>query len=163
MPRRAVWAVLLLIAAVGSLGWLGHRALNPLPAGSGDPGQRRLHQLSADPLFRALPPKATSPQLTLSPARVTVTGLLARGWSGPAVTLKFESSAAPLHVFAYYGEQARAAGWQPQGVGALRVPVVWRKTYANGATAWVSIFTARPFADRPGPREYQLRGAIALP
>lgn len=161
-PRRAVWVVLLLLG-VGALGWLVHRALNPLPAGNGDPGDRRLHQLSADPIFRALPPKATSPRITLSPAKVTATGLLARGWSGPGVTLSFESSAAPRSVFGYYREQARADGWRPQGVGALHVPVVWHKTYANGADAWISIFTPQPTADRPGPREYQLRGGIALP
>jgi hypothetical protein len=163
MPRRAVRVVLLVLAAMGLLGWLVHRALNPVPAGKGDPGNRRLHQLADDPVFQALPPDTTSSRITLSPAKVRATGYLAVGWSGPSMTLTFETSADPRSVFEYYQEQAPAYGWRSQGVGALGVPVVWRKTYANGAEAWISIFTAQLFDDRSGPREYQLRGGISLP
>ena len=163
MPSRAVRGVLLLLAAMGVLGWLVHRGLNPVPKGDGDPGNRRLHQLAADPVFQARPPDTTSSRISLSPSKVKTTGLLAVAWSGPGVMLTLESSADPRSVFEYYREHAPAYGWRPQGLGALRLPVVWHKTYANGAEAWFSIFAPQLFEDRSGPREYQLRGGIALP
>lgn len=129
----------------------------------GDPGNRRLHQLAADPIFAALPPGAGQPELKLTPASYQRPGFFGGGWSGPGVTRTFESSAPAISVYEFYGERAREEGWSVVGIGSLHVPSTWHKAYVNGATGYLSLFTSRPFEPASGPRQYQLRGGISLP
>jgi len=79
------------------------------------------------------------------------------------VILSFESAAAPLSVYRYYDEQARANGWIAFKTGALGVTNSWRKTYPDGARATLGIFTPRPWEAAAGRRRYELTGSIAPP
>lgn len=87
----------------------------------------------------------------------------APGWNGPSVVLKFESSAEPRSVYEFYGERATTHGWSPTLKGSLHIDDRWQKTYPNGAQAWLSIITDRPWERAPEPRQYTLIGSISLP
>jgi hypothetical protein len=138
-------------------------SLSGKPSGGGDPGNRRLHQLADDPIFSVLPPGAGRAEVKLTPARYEPVSFSGGGWHGPSVSRTFESSAEPISVFAFYGERAREEGWAAALAGSLHVTDRWRKSYPNGATGYLSIFTSRPFEAAAGPRQYQLQGGISLP
>jgi len=138
-------------------------SLSGKPSAGGDPGNRRLHQLAGDPVFAALPPGAGGAELKLIPARYEPVSFGGGGWHGPSVIRTFESSAQPISVYEFYGERAREEGWTAALVGSLHVTDRWRKSYPNGATGYLSIFTSRPFEAATGPRQYQLAGGISLP
>jgi hypothetical protein len=144
----------LLLAACGATG--------SKPA-DGDLGDRRLHQLAADPIFGRRAPRAVRADLKLTPAADQPPGFGSGGWSGPGVTLTFTSAASPESVYAFYGHSAQADGWSPAATGSLHVPDRWRKTYPNGARGTLTIFTPRPFEATTGPREYRLSAGISLP
>lgn len=131
------------------------------PPGHGDPGNRRLHQLAADPIFGAVPPGAEAGELRLVRASYRSSVFEASGWNGPSVIRTFESSAAPISVYEFYGQRARDVGWTAALAGSLHVTDRWRKTYRNGATGYLSLFISREPAT--GPREYQLSGGISQP
>ena len=133
------------------------------PPGRGDPGNRRLHQLAADPIFGAVPPGAEAGELKLIPASYRSSVFEPSGWNGPSVIRTFVSSAPPISVYEFYGQRARDEGWTAALVGSLHVTDRWRKAYRNGATGYLSLFTSRPFEPSSGPREYQLSGGISLP
>jgi hypothetical protein len=157
-----VLAVVFMLAGV----WFAYalyRAFKPKPRGPGDPGNSRLHQLAADPVFDALPPDARSPSVSLNPAKWRAPAFQSAGWSGPSVILTFESSAGPRLVYEYYAEQVAEHGWIATLKGSLHIYDRWKKTYANGAQAWLSISTNRPWEPAPEPRQYTLTGSISLP
>lgn len=143
-----------LLAACGGMG--------SKPAG-GDPGDRRLHQLAADPIFGRRAPQAADAELKLVPAAYQRPGFGSGGWSGPGVTLTFASAASAESVYAFYDHSAQADGWVPAAIGSLHVTDRWRKTYPNGALGTLAIFTPRPFEAAAGPREYRLSAGISLP
>jgi hypothetical protein len=156
--------ILLAGAAMAVFIWRVHRVFGPVPpVGKGDANNQRLHQLAADPIFHALPRSARSAETKLSPAKWTQTGFGHGGWSGPSVTLTFESTEKPLAIYTYYGEQAPAHGWTAFLQGALHVTDRWRKTYPNGAKASLSIGWRGPLDPPPGPITYELVGSILLP
>lgn len=140
-----------------------YRAFSRKPRGPGDPGNSRLHQLAADPVFHALPPDAHTPETTLNPAEFRAPGFQRGGWAGPSVILTFQSTAAPQTIYGYYDEQARANDWVPHSTGALHITSTWRKTYSNGAESYLRIFTPRSWEAASGPRQYELSGSISLP
>jgi len=142
-----------------------YRAFFPKPRGPGDPGNGRLHQLAADPVFDTLPPDARSPRITLNPAKWRETPFQGAGgaWDGPSVILTFQSSAPPRSIYEYYGEQAPAHGWTATLKGSLHIYDRWEKTYPNGAQATLRISTRRPWEPAPDPRDYELTGSISLP
>lgn len=131
--------------------------------GKGDPGNRRLHQLAADPIFSVLPPGAQKAELKLIPASYQKPSFEPGGWTGPGVTRTFESSSTPRSVYEFYGQRARAEGWTPTNMNALHVAATWRRTYANGAVGSLILTTDRPWEALPLPRFYQLNGGITLP
>ncbi len=101
-----------------------------LPPG-GDPGNRHLDQLRADPIFRTLPPDAqrTGP-IVRTPARYIPPGFSGGGWSGPGVTSSFTSPEPPTTVFAYYATLAPSLGWIATGNrNILNYPEVWKKHF----------------------------------
>jgi hypothetical protein len=155
MLAGAVAGITLMLTGCG---WLSGK-----PPGRGDPGNRRLHQLAADPIFSSLPPGAEDGELTLIPASYRRSTFEPSGWNGPGVAKTFASSAPPVSVYEFYGERARVEGWTVVGIGSLHLPSTWRKAYPNGAMGFLSIFTPRPFEPADGPRQYQLRGSISLP
>jgi hypothetical protein len=150
---RALTGVML---AIGSLLLAGCGK----PAG-GDPGNRRLHELSSDRVFAALPDRATMIRVTRTPARYEQPGFTGGGWHGPSVVVAFRSSAPPAGVYRFYARRVAAAGWRPTASGALRLTDRWAKTYAHdGASAWLilALLTRSPAASE---RVYSLSGGIA--
>src|SRR5690348_12900792 len=87
----------------------------------GDLGNRRLHELAADPIFEARAPGAGPVTITQSRARYAQPGFDAGGWHGPAVVVAFESGARPRSVYRFYARRAAAAGWRAGSSGALRL------------------------------------------
>lgn len=120
----------------------------------GDPGNKRLHALEADPVFTAAPPSASDVSRDSTEAHYRKPGFDAGGWDGPTVTLRFASAADASEVFRTYGDRAKAAGWEATASGSLGVPDRWRKTFDGGANATL-------FLARLGPSRYQLLGGIA--
>jgi hypothetical protein len=133
------------------------------PVLQGDPGNRRLYQLAADPIFHSLSASATSRRLTLSPAMYQQADFGVGGWSGPSVVLTFSSSKALRSVYAQVAEEARSDDWHPVNVSRFGSPESWYKTYPNGATATLGIVWLGPANPPPGPIQYQLSGGISLP
>ena len=97
---------------------------------------KRLDQLSADPVFAAKPPRATSLKTTETPASSYMEG----GSRDPAtVVLSFETSAGPEDVLLFYRGQAAKAGWNPRSFGALGIVDTWTKLYPDGSTAMLTL------------------------
>ena len=111
----------------------------PQPGG-GDPGNKRLHQLSSDPVFSSLPAGAvaTGP-LTMSPARYRAPAFQPAGWDGPSVSLTFTSTQPPASVFSSFQASAASAGWIPANRNALGYPQTWTKTYPDGVPGNLSL------------------------
>lgn len=110
------------------------------PQGSGDPGNRRLHQLSSDAVFAALPEGAArkGPPRKI-PARYRTPAFQPPGWDGPSVTLTFTSAKSPASVFAFFQASAEEAGWRPGNRNALGYPQTWTKTYSDGVPGRLSL------------------------
>jgi len=148
LTRNRTSAIVLAVAA-GSL----LSACGGTPAG-GDPGGKRLHELSGDPVFAAMPDGATSVNATKSPAHYRKPGFTGGGWTGPSVVVTFTSSASPVDVFRFFDSRAAENGWQPTASGALGLIDRWSKSYADGASATL-------FLARLGGSDYRLSGGIA--
>jgi hypothetical protein len=150
--RRALLATLLTLVSVAAVAC-------GTPAG-GDPGGKRLRELSNDPVFDARPPGAARVVLTRTPARYREPGFDAGGWHGPAVTATFRSEAPTAAVYGFYARRAKAAGWQATKSGALGLADTWTKTYPDGADAMLllSLVARHPNAS---PRRYTLAGGVA--
>jgi hypothetical protein len=156
---------ILLLACAATVAALGiiHRVLFPPTPKNADPGNRRLHQLVDDPVFHALPAGTQSSQLTLHPTTYKSPGPgQPGGWQTPYVTLTFESSATKQSIYGYYAERARAHGWHTTNLGPLGLPITWKKTYPNGASASLTLVWRGP-TNPSGPLTYRLAGSIPLP
>jgi len=129
------------------------------PSG-GDPGGRRLRELSGDPVFAARPPGVARVVLTRAPARHREPGFDAGGWHGPAVRLTFRSDAPPAAVYRFYARRAKAAGWRARKSGALGLADTWTKTYPDGADATLLLSLLARHPDGP-TRLYTLAGGVA--
>lgn len=138
--------------------WLLAAGCDVTPAG-GDPGGRRLKELSDDEVFAALPNGAKLIEETRSPAHYQRPGFTGGGWRGPSVVIVFKSSAPPAEVYGFYARRAVAAGWRPTGAGALGFTNRWSKTYPDGAQAW--LFLALVPSSKTGGPVYSLEGGIA--
>ena len=128
------------------------------PAG-GDPGGKRLKELSADAVFAAVPETATMVRMTKTPARYRQPGFSGGGWDGPSVAVTFRSSAPPADVYGFYAQQAEAAGWRPTAGGSLGLTDRWAKTYPDGASATLLLGPASSPAG--AERAYRLAGGVA--
>lgn len=107
---------------------------------AGDPGNHRLSQLAADPVFKALPQSAVAEgRAVLTPARYTTPGFQPAGWDGPSVSRTFTSARSPSSVFAYFAERAALAGWRPGNRNTLGYPQTWTKTYPGGVPGTLSL------------------------
>jgi hypothetical protein len=129
------------------------------PAG-GDPGGRRLHELSGDPVFAALPDGATMIHTKRTPAHYRQPGFSGGGWDGPGLELTFRTSTPPADVYRFYAEQAGAAGWRATAAGALGLTDRWAKTYPDGAPATL-VLTLLTRAPAVSERLYTLSGGVA--
>lgn len=120
--------------------------------GGGDPGGRRLQELSDDGVFADLPDGATVVEKKRTPAVYTRPAFQTHGWNGAGVVIVVRSSAPPADVFGYYARRAAAAGWRAVKAGALGFTNTWSKTYPDGAEASLSLTFA------PGASIYTLDG-----
>lgn len=123
------------------------------PAG-GDPGDKRLHALRADPAVASTPPGAQGVETRETKATYRKPGFDAGGWDGPSVIVTFTSSDGPAEVYRYYARRAEAAGWQPTAKGSLNLADRWAKTFDGNAPARLFL------AQFPGSR-YQVTASIA--
>ena len=126
----------------------------------GDPGGKRLKELGNDPVFAVLPPRATIVKLTRTPARYRQPAFQTGGWDGPSVSLVLRSPAPRAAVYRFYNRRAEAAGWRVTAVGGLGLPDSWRKTYPDGAPAYLSFALLTPFRSERR-RLYMLAGGVA--
>jgi hypothetical protein len=126
----------------------------------GDPGNKRLHELSADPVLASAPPGATDVVVRRVPAHYAKPGFGSGGWHGPGVVVAFRSTAPPADVFGFYAQRAQAAGWRATGTGAYRLADTWTKSFPDGAAATLllSPLTLQPDATE---RQYRLSAGIA--
>ncbi len=129
------------------------------PAG-GDPGGKRLHELSNDPVFAAVPDGATTVRTTRKPAHYRQPGFSGGGWAGPSVEVALKSSAAPADVYRFYAQKAEAAGWRPTASGALGLTDRWAKSYPDGASATL-VLSLLTRAQSASERLYNLAGGVA--
>jgi hypothetical protein len=114
------------------------------PAG-GDPGGRRLKELSDDEVFAVLPEGAKMVEETRTPARYRQPAFQTGGWDGPSVVIAFKSSAPLADVYGFYARRAAAAGWRPIAKGGLGFTDRWSKTYPDGAKAWFGLSPLEPW------------------
>src|SRR2546428_10803908 len=134
LPPRAVRLRVVGLAALAPFLLIGCGT----PAG-GDPGGKRLKELSHDLVFAAVPRGATIVKLTRTPARYRKPGFEGGGWDGPGVSLMFKSSAPPADVYRFYDRRAGAAGSRATPSGALGLSDRRAKTSPGGATASLSL------------------------
>ena len=147
--RRQLCRFTVALLATGSL----LSACGGTPAG-GDPGGKRLHELSGDPVFAALPGGATVVDVTRTPAQYRKPGFSGGGWDGPTVVVTFQSSEPPADVFRYFDGRAASSGWHATASGALGLTDRWSKEYDGGAQATLLLAHLR------GPL-YRLYGGVA--
>jgi hypothetical protein len=155
-PSRAARRALLV--ALGSL--LAAGCGGGGKAAGGDPGGRRLHELSNDPVFAATPAAATGVDVTKTPARHRQPAFQTGGWDGPTVVVTFKSSEPPEDVYRFYAERAEAAGWKATASGSLGLTDRWAKTYPDGAPATLLLFSLTRAASAAA-RQYRLAGGVA--
>lgn len=129
------------------------------PAG-GDPGGKRLHELSDDTVFAAVPEGATTIRTTRTPARYRQPGFSGGGWAGPAVEVTFRSSAPPADVYGFFARRAEAAGWRPTAAGALGLTDRWARSYPDGARATL-VLSLLTRSQAASARLYTLAGGVA--
>jgi hypothetical protein len=123
----------------------------------GDPGNKRLNELSHDPIFSALPPGATNVHISRSPAEYVDVPFQGSHWNGPSVEVTFRSSAPVSDVYRFYAQRAKVTGWRPWLRGGLGLDR-WKKTYPDEATAYFSIKLLSP--ESILKRRYSLGGGI---
>ena len=153
MTRLARFAALLALGSLLSGGCGGDTA----PAG-GDPGGKRLKELSSDRVFAALPDGATDVETEEREARYREPGFSGGGWEGPAVVVTFSSASPPPEVYGFYAKRAEDAGWKPTAAGALGLTDRWAKTYDDGTPATLTL----ALLDRAGASQvYRLSGGAA--
>jgi len=148
--RRALFVALGSLLAAGCGG----------SAAGGDPGGRRLHELSNDPVFAATPAGATGVEVVKTPARHRQPAFQTGGWDGPSVVVTFTSSAPPEDVYRFYAQRAEASGWKGTASGSLGVTDRWAKTYADGARATLLLFSLTR-SEGAAERQYRLAGGVA--
>ena len=129
------------------------------PAG-GDPGGRRLKELGSDHVFAARPDGTATFRMKRAPAFYKKPGFTGGGWHGPSVVVTFTSSAPPADVYAFYAQQAEAAGWRPTSTGALGLTDSWVKTYPEGAAATLGL-ALLDLSQAAVKRTYILSGGVA--
>lgn len=134
-------------------------------AGPGDPGNHRLSQLRADPVFALLPPGAQlSRPVQEIPAKWQDNGLFEpSGWNGPAVTMTLVDSDLPQTVFAFYAAQANGAGWVGNGNVRYGYPQAWTKTFPGEWMGGLSLIDISGTTAKPGEGHVFVLNASAPP
>jgi hypothetical protein len=147
---RLVGALLAVVSLLSACG-------GSTPAG-GDPGDKRLKELTSDRVFAALPDGATEIDTKEQPAQYRKPGFSGGGWDGPSVVVTFKTSSPPAEVYRFYAQNAESAGWKPTAAGALGLTDRWAKTYSDGAPATLTLAL---LTSESSQRVYRLSGGVA--
>lgn len=121
-------------------------------AGSGDPGNARLSQLSADPIFSALPGGAQpAGPMEKTPARWQDNGWFEpSSWNGPYVRVTFIESGSPQTALSFYAALAPASGWVSNGNRKDGYPIDWTKKFAGGWEGSLGLIDMSASSAKPG-------------
>ena len=124
----------------------------------GDPGNRRLKELSSDSVFTRLPNGATHVKTERHDAKYRKPGFSGGGWDGPTLIVTFKSTSPPAEVYRFYAQRAKTAGWKPTAAGGLGLTDRWAKTYSDGAPGSLVLVLLR---STPSEHVYRLFGGVA--
>jgi hypothetical protein len=116
LPRRSVLLLAGLLVSCGV-----QRPPNP------DPGNRLLHALAADPVFKELPPGSTRTSWKEIPAKYRGSIFEPHIWDGPRVIMTFTSSRSVREVYRFYAQMAEQAGWTPTLDRSMGYTAGWQK------------------------------------
>lgn len=161
--RRLLWILISIGAVVLTTVLLfvlaSQVVFNGPPVGSGDPGNKRLNELSADPVFVGLPTGAVlSGPIARTPAHYRQPAFQTGGWDGPSVVVTFVSNQPASAIYQFYESQAADTGWHATSRGALGYIDTWTKTYSDNATAYLSLDALE---NSSTGRIYKLSGSIS--
>jgi hypothetical protein len=133
--RHRLWIIAIIGAVVNTTALLLFVIAPPYPPSGGDPGNRRLNELSTDPVFAKLPlgTRLSSP-IVRTPARYRQAGFQTGGWDGPSVVVSFVSNQPTSTIYQFYAVRAADAGWHATARGSLGYTDRWTKTYSDNAT-----------------------------
>jgi hypothetical protein len=161
--RRRLWLLAVIVAVVLTTALLllvlaPQVVFNGPPTGTGDPGNKRLNELSADPVFASLPPGAhLSGPIARTPARYRQPGFQTGGWDGPSVVVTFVSDQPASAIYQFYAARAADVGWHATAQGSLGYTDNWTKTYSDHATGYLSLDSLE---NGPKGFTYTLSGSI---
>ena len=121
-------------------------------AAPGDPGNKRLDQLSADPIFAELPSGAELiGHMEKTPAKWQDNGWFEpSSWNGPAVRITFVDSDAPDAAFSFYANLATTSGWVSNGNTKDGYPVAWTKKFPSGWEGSLGLIDISSSRAKPG-------------
>lgn len=147
MPTRTARTVLGALALIV----LASAACGP-PSGAGDPGDKRLNQLSADPIFGALPAGAQlEGHLEKTPAKWQDNGWFEpSSWNGPAVRITVIVPGPPDAALSFYADLAATSGWVGNGNEKDGNPVDWTKKFPGGWQGSLGLIDMSSSTAKPG-------------
>jgi len=136
----AVFITILVAALI--LGVLTHQLVfNGPPPGTGDPGNKRLNELTNDKVFSILPPNVSlSGQIIKTPAEYRHPAFQTAGWDGPSVEMIFTSTDTKAVVYKFYAAMAAETGWQPRSTDRDGYIDSWTKIYSDRAEAILILY-----------------------
>ena len=120
--------------------------------GTGDPGDKRLNQLSADAIFASLPSGAQLiGHIEKTPAKWQDNGWFEpSGWNGPSVRLTFSDPRTPDTALAFYANLAIASGWVGNGNKKDGFAVDWTKKFSGGWQGSLGLIDMSTSSAKPG-------------
>ncbi len=132
------------------------------PAGTGDPGNVRLHALANQSIFHVLPPDATFAKPTkFYPA---TWDSIYGGWSDVALNVYITSKQSMGSVYAFYADYAAAHGWKVVNRGLFNLVQTWKKTLPDGVVAYLGLdvnWTSFPTSPNQVEPSYTLNGDMS--
>jgi hypothetical protein len=120
-----------------------------------DPGNRRLHQLAAEPVLQQLPPGSTKLGEQQVPAHWVTPAFGAGGSQGALVEVTFTSTASIVDVYTDIRRRAEASGWVAVTSDSTGLTNAWSKPYSDAVIASLRLSRVDPRRTAP-PITYSL-------